>query len=40
MILGDLRADFICDDPRFIAMTKEISADVDRVRRALAGSGK
>jgi hypothetical protein len=28
------------DDPRFIAMVNEITADVDGMRRALAASGK
>jgi hypothetical protein len=38
--LLDPTVDSIRDDPRFIAMVKEISADVDRMRRALAASGK
>jgi len=36
----DPTVDSLRDDPRFIAMVKEISADVDRMRRALAASGK
>jgi tetratricopeptide (TPR) repeat protein len=36
--LYDPTVDSIRDDPRFIAMVKEITADVDRMRRALAAS--
>ena len=36
----DPTVDSIRDDPRFIAMTKEIGSDIDRMRRALAASGK
>ena len=38
--LLDPTVDSLRDDPRFIAMVKEITADVDRMRRALAASGK
>ncbi len=37
---NDSMVDSIRDDPRFIAMVKEIRADMDRMRRALAASGR
>ena len=38
--LLDPTVDSLRDDPRFIAMVKEITADVDRMRRALVALGK
>jgi hypothetical protein len=38
--LLDPIVDSLRGDPRFIAMVKEISDDLDRMRRALAASGK
>lgn len=40
LFLLDPTIDSLRDDPRFIAMVKEISDDIDRMRRALAASGK
>jgi serine/threonine protein kinase len=38
--LLDPTVDSLRDDPRFIAMVNEITADVDRMRRALAAEPK